>query len=196
MILDNRIDTPTIEVQMDSNPAAEPAARQTERVPTTRFGTLEVERDLVITFPEGMIGFEKMRRFAVLHSDLQSAFRWLQSLDEPSLAFPVLSPGIFRSGYSPTIPDSDARFLGLDHSTPALVFVVVTIPHGNPREMTANLLGPLVINPLTRRGKQVIVQDEGYTTRHRVMDELLMRLTDTPAPPALAPVRSREKRVA
>ena len=74
--------------------------------------------------------------------------------------------------YSPTISDSDASKLGLTADSPKLVFAIVTVPRKNPRSMTANLLGPLVINPLTRQGKQVIVTDEHYTTRHSIMEEI------------------------
>ncbi|HZO90471.1 MAG TPA: flagellar assembly protein FliW [Chthonomonadaceae bacterium] len=147
--------------------------QRTRRVPTTRFGALEVEEDLIIRLPEGLIGFEACRQFVVVRSEERNAFRWLQSLDEPAVAFPVVEPGEFRPDYAPVIADSDAEFLELTAETPKLIFAIVTVPSHNPRAMTANLLGPLVINGLTRRGKQVIVQSEGYTTRHVIMEELL-----------------------
>lgn len=143
-----------------------------KRLLTTRFGTIEIDEELVITLAEGVIGFEACRQFIVIHSEDETAFRWLQSLEEPAIAFPVVEPCDFRPDYSPTISDSDATLLGLSATTPTLVFSIVTIPKNNPREMTANLLGPLVINALTRQGKQVIVQDDEFTTRHRMVDEL------------------------
>lgn len=143
-----------------------------QRLLTTRFGTIEIDAELVITLAEGVIGFEACRRFIVIHSEDATAFRWLQSLEEPAIAFPVVEPCDFRPDYAPTISDSDAALLGLNATMPTLVFAIVTIPKNNPREMTANLLGPLVINALTRQGKQVIVQDEEFTTRHLIVDEL------------------------
>lgn len=139
---------------------------------STRFGELEVDEEIVITFPEGLIGFEQCRRFVVVRHEESSAFRWLQSLDMPAVAFPIIEPNQVRPDYAPTIGDADARALDLDSDTHALLFTIVTVPPGQPQEMTVNLLGPLVINVLTRRGRQVIVQDEDYTTRHRVVDEL------------------------
>lgn len=142
------------------------------QVLTGRFGTLEVDPDLVLTFPDGLIGFERCRRYIVVRQDDRGVFRWLQSLEEPGVAFPIIEAGEFFSCYTPTISDGDAHLLELTSEVPTLLFAVVTVPRSNPHEMTANLLAPLVINGLTRCGKQVIIQNEGYTTRHRVMDEL------------------------
>ena len=151
-----------------------------KRLLTTRFGTIDIDEELVIILAEGVIGFEACRRFIVIHNEDETAFRWLQSLEEPAIAFPVVEPCDFRPDYAPTISDSDAALLGLNATTPTLVFAIVTIPKNNPREMTANLLGPLVINVLTRQGKQVIVQDEEFTTRHLIVNEL-KRMASLPA---------------
>ena len=139
---------------------------------TTRFGEIEVDEDLVITLPNGIIGFEESRRYVVLHLQEKSPFRWLQSLDDGSLAFPIIDPWDFKPDYAPTISDADADQLKLDRDSPKLVFAIVTIPRQEPRRVTANLLGPLVINPVTRLGKQVIVTNEQYTTKHSIMEEM------------------------
>jgi flagellar assembly factor FliW len=144
----------------------------TRRCATTRFGVIDVDLDLIINFSEGLIGFESCREYVVVRHDGKSAFRWLQSLDEAGVAFPIIEPFAFRPDYAPTISDSDARMLNLKHDTPTLLFVVVSVPGQDPSAMTANLLAPLVINGNSRQGKQVIVQDEGYTTRHAVAKEL------------------------
>ncbi len=149
-----------------------PAENAPLLIQTARFGTLEADPDLIITFPDGLIGFETCQRFLVVRHAENSAFRWLQSLEEPAVAFPVIEPNEFRADYAPTISDSDARSLALTTDTPTLIFAVVTVPPHDPRAMTANLLGPLVINGLTRQGRQVIIQDEGYTTRHSVVEEM------------------------
>lgn len=139
---------------------------------TTRFGEIEVDEDIVISIPEGLIGFEDCQRFVVLNAGDRSPFRWLQSLDDGAVAFPVIDPWDFMPEYAPAISDSDAAQLRIDRDTPKLVFAVVTIPRNNPRGITANLLGPLVVNPITRIGKQVIVADEQYHTKHSIMDEI------------------------
>ena len=139
---------------------------------TTRFGAIDVAEDLIITLPEGIIGFEDCTRYVVLHVDAKSPFRWLQSLDDGAVAFPIIDPWEFKGDYDPAIADADADQLGLTMDSPKLVFAIVTVPRTNPRDMTANLLGPLVINPLTRTGKQVIVTDEQYTVKHSIMQEI------------------------
>jgi flagellar assembly factor FliW len=158
------------------------------RASTARFGTIEVEADLIITLVEGMIGFENCKRFVVVRHDGKSAFRWLQSLDVPTVAFPIVEPAEFRPDYAPTISDSDAALLNLTVETPLLVFVVVTIPSGNPRGMTANLLAPVVINGETRQGKQVIVQEDIYTTRHLIVDEMLRVSQGVTCAPVVTPL--------
>lgn len=148
------------------------AGEPTLTVQTARFGDLDVEPELVITFPDGLIGFDRCRRFFVVRHEEGSAFRWLQSVEEPGLAFPVAEPDAIRPDYAPTVSDADARALGLTPDTPALLLTILTVPGDDPHAMTANLLGPLVINPLTRQGRQVIVQDPEFTTRHGVVAEL------------------------
>lgn len=141
-------------------------------VNTTRFGEVDVQQDLVITLPEGIIGFEDCTRYVVLQIDYNSQFKWLQCLDDGSVAFPIIDPWQFRPDYAPEISDMDALFLKMDERSERLVFVIVTVPRNNPHAMTANLLGPIIINPLTSQGKQVIVTNEQYGTRHGIMDEM------------------------
>jgi flagellar assembly factor FliW len=144
----------------------------TERLWTSRFGELEVTRDLVIDLPDGLIGFERCRRFVVVTQEESSPFRWLQSLDDGAVAFPVIDPWQFKPDYAPTISDTDAQQLGLSAETPKLTFAIVTVPKSDPHAMTANLLGPIVINAATRQGRQVIVTDEHYGTKHSIAEEV------------------------
>jgi len=142
-------------------------------IDSTRFGRIEVDEEAVITFPQGLFGFEEYRRFVVLCLDEKSPFRWLQSMEDPSLAFVVIEPRHFMPDYAPTISDADVEALGLDADTPYLTFVIVTIPPGKPEEMTANLMGPIIINAATRIARQVIVEDDCYTTKHSILQEMM-----------------------
>ncbi|HXG23492.1 MAG TPA: flagellar assembly protein FliW [Chthonomonadales bacterium] len=155
-----------------TTPQPNPVTAAVVRVKTTRFGMIEVEEDLIITLPDGMIGFEDCKRYVVLTPSEDSLFKWFQCLDDGAVAFPIINPWTFRPDYAPTISEEDVCALGLTAEQPKLVFAVVTIPRNNPRGATANLLGPIVINPLTRIGKQVIVTDEDYSTRHRIIAEM------------------------
>ncbi|MEI8282264.1 MAG: flagellar assembly protein FliW [Armatimonadota bacterium] len=134
----------------------------------TRFGEIEFSKSDIIHFEEGMIGFQKLKRYVVVNTKLDSPYRWLQSLDEPKLAFLVSVPEFFVAEYAPAITDSEAQLLGLSPNTEHLVLVTTTIPAGNPRAATANLAAPVIINLESRKAKQVILEDEAYTIRYPI----------------------------
>jgi flagellar assembly factor FliW len=197
-ILDKRVVNPALDVACEgalesrSQSETEAQARDisTRRFMTTRFGEIEVDADLILRFPEGLIGFENCQQYVVVRHDDTSSFRWLQSLEMAAVAFPIIEPCAFRPDYAPTISDSDAKVLELNRDSSTLLFTVVSVPANNPRAMTANLLAPLVINGDIRQGKQVIVQDEGYTTRHEVVKELERAATLTVSPVAVTTLDS------
>lgn len=142
------------------------------QVPTTRFGTIECTETDVVTMPDGLFGFPLCTRFLILNHRDGSSFRWLQSLDEPDIAFLAIDPTEFNLGYEPELPDYVAESLELEEETPRLVFALVSIPPGSPADMTANLAGPVVINAENRLAAQVVVEDSKWTTRHRILDEM------------------------
>jgi flagellar assembly factor FliW len=141
------------------------------QIETPRFGTIEYQAEDVLTFPEGILGFEECKRYIVLRHRDDSPFLWLQSLDVPQVAFLVTDPAAIVPDYAPEMPAPVARMLELDENTPRLVYVILSIPPGKPHEMTANLAGPLLINVEKRTACQVVVEDEQWTTKHRVFPE-------------------------
>lgn len=149
---------------------AQATRHRTLRVATTRFGPVDVGENEVITFPNGLIGFEQFRSFVLLNVQETSPIQWLQSVEDGSLAFPVVNPWDVRPDYAPLISDADAQALGLDEDTPRGVLTILTIPRTDPRAITVNLLGPIVINLSTRTARQVVVENEEYTTRHRIVE--------------------------
>ena len=138
---------------------------------TTRFGEVSYEEDDCIHVVDGMLGFPDQRRYVLIQHREGSPFRWLQSLDDPGLAFLVVSPGDLFANYGPSVPDEHTGCIGLTAEDPILVYVVVTIPPGNPQDMTVNLAGPIIINPRNRMARQVVVDDVCYGTKHRVIGE-------------------------
>lgn len=143
----------------------------TQLFDTTRFGTVGYIDEDVVLFSDGLVGFPEHRRFLLLCHKPDSPFRWLQSLDEPQLAFLITDPANWVETYAPTIADDEVERLGLVQSAPRLVFVTVTIPPGQPNEMTLNLVGPIVIDLDRRIAIQLVLQDETYTTKHRVFPQ-------------------------
>ena len=134
----------------------------------TRFGEIEFSKTDVIEFAEGMIGFQQLKKYVVVNTKEGSPYRWLQSVEDATLAFLVSVPEFFVTEYAPEITDAEAKSLGLEVDTAHLILVTTTIPTGNPNAATANLAAPVIINLETRKAKQVILEDEAYTIRYPI----------------------------
>jgi flagellar assembly factor FliW len=140
------------------------------KVATKAYGLTDVDERQRITFPDGLFGFEAFRDYALLDA-AQQPFYWLQSMDVEQVAFVLVNPFLFRPDYEVNISNEELAEIGIDSPEKALIFSIVTIPHdGGP--MTANLQGPLVINRDARVGKQAILSDSRWKTRHDIMAEL------------------------
>lgn len=126
---------------------------------------LNCENYLQITFPEGIIGLEEYRNFLLLDLPEQEQFKMLQSKDDDTFGLVITSPFWFNPNYSFKVPDNYVSQLG--DTTNMDVFVVVTLA-SNPQDVTANLLGPIVINKQTGKGYQVLASDAEYSTRHKL----------------------------
>jgi flagellar assembly factor FliW len=140
------------------------------KLATKAYGLIEVNEQQKITFPQGLFGFESFRDFVILDAE-QQPFYWLQSMDMEQIAFVLINPFIFRPDYEVNISNEDLAEIGIYSPEKALIFSIVTIPlDGSP--MTANLQGPIVINRDTRTGRQAILVDERWRTRHDILAEM------------------------
>jgi flagellar assembly factor FliW len=140
------------------------------KVITKAYGTVDVDERQKILFPSGLFGFEPLKQYVMLDAE-QQPFFWLQSTENPETAFVIVSPFLFMPDYELNVSDDELTDIGLSTPEKALVFSIVTIPvDGGP--MTANLQGPLVINLDTRVGKQVILNDPRWKTKHEVVTGL------------------------
>ncbi|MBF0295377.1 MAG: flagellar assembly protein FliW [Magnetococcales bacterium] len=125
----------------------------------TRFGTLQFRQEEVITLADGMLGFPHSKRYLMFPYAEDSSFFWLQSVDEPEIAFIVINPFDFFSDLEFLIDDADSRAIGLEKGEDLEVFTLLTIPEGKPEEMRTNLAGPVVVNVSNRCGRQVVVKE-------------------------------------
>ena len=121
-------------------------------ITTTRFGNLEVDPSDIITFERGILGFEHLRDYILLNFDGKSPFSYLQSAEDPDLAFVVLDPTAVWPDYRVKLAQEEVADLGIESDAEAAVLAIVTVP-SEVRLMTANLQGPLVINPQDQEGK-------------------------------------------
>jgi flagellar assembly factor FliW len=139
------------------------------RIATCRFGELEIKPESVFSIAEGLFGFAHARRYCLLEHTPESPFRWLQSVDQPEVAFVVIDPLEFFPDYLVEIADPEAEALGLHSPDDAAILNIVTIAE-NYRDTTVNLLAPVVVNTRTRKAKQLILANEAYDTKHRLLD--------------------------
>lgn len=135
-------------------------------IETVRFGQLDVDDQRIITFPEGILGFPRHQRYALIQTSTDPVFFWLQSVEDPALAFVVCDPLAFVADYTAPVRADDIRGLELRDLSDCQVLVIVNRVDG---WLTANLLGPLVIGAHSLRGKQLVLSDQRYSTRHRLL---------------------------
>jgi flagellar assembly factor FliW len=135
-------------------------------VRTTRFGNVTIAEDRVITFPKGLLGFSAFTRYCLLEPSEDACFFWLQSLDDPNLAFVVTDPSFFVKDYSVPIRPEQMTDLKIGALEDAQVFVIV---NKVDQTLTANLQGPLVINTLGRVAEQMVLAEKRWTTRHAIL---------------------------
>ncbi len=152
------------------------------RIQTSRFGAIEITEEDQIRFPEGLLGFNALRNFVLLDDPHDEIFAWLQSCEEPAIAFPVLEPELFTQNYNPTLTKYDLDSLGLSSMQGARAFMIITIPE-DPTKMTANLKAPIVINVTGRMARQVVLQDNQLAIREPIFTLLQQRVVQNPSVP-------------
>lgn len=147
------------------------------RVTTKIFGEIDIADDKLIVFPGGIIGFPNLTHFALIHDEEkgnQAGIRWMQSMQEPSFALPVMDPLYVREEYNPQVEEELLKSLGEFDDQDLLVLVTVTVP-SNLNEMTVNLKGPMIINAANRKACQIIVEGGDYPVKFPVYDILQTR---------------------
>ncbi len=142
----------------------------TVRINTPLMGEVDVEEKDLLFFPRGLPGFEKLHRWVLAGED-DDCIKWLISADLGQITLPVMDPVLVDSRYSPSIPVEVLEELEIREFKDALVIVILNIPRQEPWKGTANLLAPLVINPVSRRGRQVVLYDERYSVYSPLISE-------------------------
>ena len=131
----------------------------------SQFGALSIEEDKVITFPHGIFGFEELERYAIVVFDEFKPFQFLISIDEPEIAFPVISPLLVIEKYEPKITKEDIALIGDFKDEDLIMYAIVTIK-SDSKEATANLKGPIIINQKERLAQQVVIESDEYSMEH------------------------------
>lgn len=140
---------------------------------TRLFGEIEIDESKIITFEDGIIGFPDMKKFTLIFDEEKEgrpSISWLQSMDEPEIAFSVMDPLFVCETYNPSVEEELLKNLGTIKEDNLYVLVTVTVPQ-NIKELAVNLKAPIVINTDTRKASQIIVEDD-LPVRYRIYDIL------------------------
>ncbi|MBI5665817.1 MAG: flagellar assembly protein FliW [Nitrospirae bacterium] len=126
---------------------------------TSRFGVLEVDEDKIINFPSGLVGLPEIKRYILIdHKD--TPVKWLQAVDDPDIAFIVVSPTLIVADYDLSLDKSVKQHIQLENNDDLAVLVTMRV---NDEDVIANFQGPIVINSRSKKGVQVILDNAGKT---------------------------------
>lgn len=129
---------------------------------TVRFGEIEIEEDRIFNFVMPIIGFDALKKFIILDPNKETLFKWLQSIEDPALAFPIISVSALDFDYTIDLPDNVVENLKITNVESLLVMNITSIPQDNPKGTTINLLAPLIFNLDEQVAGQVVLSGSGY----------------------------------
>lgn len=129
------------------------------KIDSARFGELEVNPETILTFPNGLSGFENCTRYQLLHEvDKEGpVVFYMQSLDDPAVTFSIVDPTLFGFNYELTLSDEDVALLQAESPNELAVVLIVYKPQGGESDVAANINGPLVLNPGKKLGLQKVM---------------------------------------
>ena len=144
-------------------------------VKTRFFGEVDIEDEKILTFDNGILGFEDMKRWTLIYDiekGSEGPISWFQSLDMAELALPVINPYTVTAVYEPVVEDELLKPLGEFKDEELVTFLTITIPSEDPSKTTANFRAPILINPVNRKGIQVIVNNEDYPIKFSIYESV------------------------
>lgn len=142
------------------------------KINTRKFGEINIEEKKILTMPEGLPGFSGFKRFILLENPDTRPFCWFQSVESPDLALVVINPFLFKPDYCFDLKGMITTKNWTDISEKdLLIYVVVNISENNlhQKEITANLIGPIVINPVKNEAVQLVLSDSAYSHNYNIL---------------------------
>lgn len=139
-------------------------------IKTRHFGEVDLDDEKIIEFENGIMGFEDCKRFTILfdnEAEERSPISWLQSIDDPMVALPVVSPITVMAGYNPVVEDEYLEPLGKLNDENLVILLSIRVPQ-NIRDITVNLKAPFIINSDTKKGCQLIAENKDYDIQYNV----------------------------
>ncbi len=142
-------------------------------VKTKFFGEVDLPEEKILTLDRGLIGLTDYKQFTILYDcEKENAnICWLQSIEEPTLALPVIKPWIVKEDYNPIVEDELLSHIGELTEDNLVILLTMTVP-ADIENMSVNLKAPIIINADTRKGAQIIVENPDYEVKFKVYDVL------------------------
>ncbi|MBI5902396.1 MAG: flagellar assembly protein FliW [Deltaproteobacteria bacterium] len=134
---------------------------------TSRFGLLSVTEDKIIVFVNGIPGFERLRRFILIDHDPEGLFKWLQAVDDPTTAFLLTNPNLFKPDYTVPLRKPEMECLGAGDQKSIVIFVIVCVSTAD-KKISLNLKGPVVFNAANMRAIQCVIDRDDYLSHFEV----------------------------
>ena len=144
--------------------------QQIIKINSSKFGELEVEEKNIFNFVSPIIGFNNLKQYTIIDYKPDSPFKWLQSIEDGDLAFPVTLCSFFGIDYQFNIPDEEVEFLGIESPDDVFVCNIANIPSSNPQSATINMLAPVVINLSNRKAMQLILKNTDFEVRYKLFN--------------------------
>lgn len=144
-------------------------------VKTRHFGEIDLDESKIISFDSGILGFEACRKYTLLYDEEDGNrpdISWLQSLEEPQLAIPVVSPFLVKPDYNPEVEDELLKSLDNLTEDNIVVLISITVP-SDITKISANLKAPFLINSEARKGAQIIIENPEYEIKYQFYDQLM-----------------------
>ena len=133
-----------------------------------KFGEVTIEKTSVLTFPNGVPGFEKCKDFGLVSVDEEAPFLRLLSIEQPGLGFVILKPMLIWQDYDPQLSSDELEGLEIESADELEIYCIITLSPV-PQEVTANLKGPIAVNTRTMTARQMILADDRYHTKHSLL---------------------------
>ena len=126
-------------------------------IETLRFGRVNIDPESILSFDEGILGFEQLKRYAIILCDATEPIQWLQAVDDPSVSLPIINPFLIKQDYELDVDDAELHSIGMPTVDEILVVNVMVLPE-RIQDSTINLSAPILINMTTRQGRQIVME--------------------------------------
>ena len=142
-------------------------------VQTKFFGEIDLPEEKIVTLERGLIGLEQYKKYTILYDceKEEANISWFQSVEEPTLALPVIKPWLVKEDYDPVVEDELLTGLGDLTEENLVILLTMTVPE-DIKQMSVNLMQPIIINADTRKGTQIVVENADYEVKYKIYDIL------------------------